>query len=312
METEVGINSYGLRIGIQMDDPALAESVLQHLPPGCRHVPFFQARRIYRIRTERETQNTCESASGPGSFGAGGLHRSRTSPEGLSGPSRRHYSICVAERQRDGSVGCCTPLEAHGTVGSAELLRLLESDMHLHIAARARQHLFVHAGVVAWQDRAIVIPGPSFSGKTTLVEAFLRKGAHYLSDEYAVFTRSGRVRPFPRPLSLRVQNRSEPVRVAVPPREPHRSLAVRLFIFTHFQPGTLWKPSRLTAGRAVLGLIANTVPARSRPRLALSILTRVGQKAAAVEGIRGDADEVAGSVMGWMTGDSDLKLQGVE
>ncbi|WP_157871812.1 hypothetical protein [Gloeothece verrucosa] len=63
--------------------------------------------------------------------------------------------------------------------------------------------LFVHAGVVGWRGRAIVIPGRSFSGKTTLAAALVKAGAIYYSDEYAVIDRDGLVHPYPRPLCIR-------------------------------------------------------------------------------------------------------------
>ena len=51
------------------------------------------------------------------------------------------------------------------------------------------------AGVVGWENRAIVMPGASFAGKTTLVRAWLEAGATYYSDEFAVLDRAGRVHP---------------------------------------------------------------------------------------------------------------------
>ena len=95
-------------------------------------------------------------------------------------------------------------------VGSARLVRsmdlarvfeVLETDLQLFVAEMARRRLFVHAGVVGWNGRAIVIPGRSFSGKTTLVGEMLRNGATYYSDEYAVFDSRGRVHPYPSSLS---------------------------------------------------------------------------------------------------------------
>src|SRR5437867_5211182 len=84
-----------------------------------------------------------------------------------------------------------------------EVLRALESDIQLYVAAGARRRLFVHAGVIGWRGRAIVIPGRSGSGKTSLVAALVRAGATYYSDEFAVFDEQGRVYPYARPLSIR-------------------------------------------------------------------------------------------------------------
>jgi hypothetical protein len=63
--------------------------------------------------------------------------------------------------------------------------------------------VFVHAGVVGWKGKAIVIPGRSHSGQSTMVAELVRAGASYYSDEYAVFDYRGRVHPFPKDLELR-------------------------------------------------------------------------------------------------------------
>ena len=81
--------------------------------------------------------------------------------------------------------------------------RALAAHAELFVAEHATDHLFVHAGVVGWEDRAIVMPGASFAGKTTLVRAWLEAGATYYSDEFAVLDRDGRVHPFARPLAIR-------------------------------------------------------------------------------------------------------------
>src|SRR5207249_4859741 len=83
------------------------------------------------------------------------------------------------------------------------LLHELESDLSLYVATEARRRVFVHAGVVGWRGKAILLPGSSLSGKSTLVAELVRAGATYYSDEYAVLDAQGRVFPFARPLSMR-------------------------------------------------------------------------------------------------------------
>ena len=82
-------------------------------------------------------------------------------------------------------------------------LAVLESNLHAQTAESAADALFVHAGVAAWRGQAIIIPGRSFSGKTTLTAALVQAGAEYLSDEYAVFGADGLVYPYPKTLSFR-------------------------------------------------------------------------------------------------------------
>jgi hypothetical protein len=63
--------------------------------------------------------------------------------------------------------------------------------------------LALHAGAVADGGRAILLPGPPESGKTTLVGALVQGGAGYLSDEAALVDMvTGRLHPYPRALTM--------------------------------------------------------------------------------------------------------------
>ena len=73
----------------------------------------------------------------------------------------------------------------------------------MYVAEFSTPHLMMHAGVVAWKGKAIVLPGTSHAGKTTLVTALVEAGATYYSDEYAVLDAKGHVSPYARRLSLR-------------------------------------------------------------------------------------------------------------
>ena len=53
------------------------------------------------------------------------------------------------------------------TLELGSLCEAFETDLQLYVAQAARHRVFVHAGVVGWQGQAIVIPGRSFSGKST-------------------------------------------------------------------------------------------------------------------------------------------------
>lgn len=68
----------------------------------------------------------------------------------------------------------------------------------------AAKHYIFHAGAVALEDRAVLLPAPSFSGKSTLTVALAQRGFGILSDEVgAVEMANGRLVGFPRSLSLR-------------------------------------------------------------------------------------------------------------
>jgi len=182
-----------------------------------------------------------------------------------------------------------------------QLLEVLETQIHRLAATACRRSLFVHAGVVSVDRRAIVIPGLSHAGKSHLVGALMRAGATYFSDEYAVFDAMGRVHPYPKALSLRSDDGGPPTRVDVESAEDgagRRALPVGLVVVTSYRPGTRWRPRQLSAGQAVLELLANTVLARERPTVALQWLAQaVRPDTTCVKGARGDADFMVPSVL---------------
>ena len=180
---------------------------------------------------------------------------------------------------------------------------VLESEIRQSVAAAARGRTFVHAGVVGWRGRAILVPGRSRSGKTTLVAELVKAGATYYSDEFAVLDRRGRVHPFAKSLSIREGScaRHEVVRrrhaeelggsCGVQP------LPVGLVVLASHRPGAEWRPVTLTPGQAVLEMLAHTVPARLRPEASLAALERAVARATVLRGERGEAADVAARLL---------------
>jgi hypothetical protein len=186
-----------------------------------------------------------------------------------------------------------------------ELLTILESEIRQSVAAEARERVFVHAGVVGWRGRAILVPGRSRTGKTTLVAELVKAGAEYYSDEFAVLDAEGRVHPFPKPLSVRgeggcdlhARRQSAEELGGVCGREP---LPVGLVVLVQYEPGASWRPRRLSSGQAVLEMLSHTVPARLRPEDSLAALGRVVEGATVLQGERGEARELASRLLAWM------------
>lgn len=180
------------------------------------------------------------------------------------------------------------------------VLEAFDSHIRLRIGVLVKDKLFVHAGVVGWKDKAIIIPGRSFSGKTTLVTALVKAGAHYYSDEYAVFDVNGFVHPYPRPLSVRhgegLGIRRIPVEDIGGAVGTH-PLPVGLIVSTQYQPEGTWAPQKISSGQAVLNLLDNTIAARLCPEFALKILSHVVSETCSIEGIRGEADKVSISLL---------------
>ena len=93
-----------------------------------------------------------------------------------------------------------------------EIRRAFDRDLSMAVGAGARRRIFVHAGVVSFEDGAILIPGKSFSGKTTLVRALVSQGGAYYSDEFAVLDSRGRVFPWAEALSIRDPTKRQALR----------------------------------------------------------------------------------------------------
>jgi hypothetical protein len=185
-------------------------------------------------------------------------------------------------------------------VGGA--LAALEAEIRRGVAIAAPRRIFLHAGVVGWRGRAIVVPGQSRSGKTTLVAALARRGATYLSDEYAVLDAAGRVHPFAQALSVRPPSGCDRHASRVVPADlggpvGRRPLPVGLVVFTRHRPGASWNPAPLTRGRAVLEMLRHAAPARRRPEAVLQALCAATARARLLDGDRGEADETAALVL---------------
>jgi hypothetical protein len=176
------------------------------------------------------------------------------------------------------------------------VLDTFETQLKMYLAEMARRRVFAHAGVVGWQGKAIIIPGRSFTGKTTLVAELVRAGATYYSDECAVLDKHGNAHPYTAPLAVREPGSFKQKRCLAEEfggGNGVRPLPVGLVVVSRYESGERWRPRRLSAGQAMLELLANTVPARRKPKVVMTTLERVVSRALVLKGVRGEANETA-------------------
>ncbi|HEX6792728.1 MAG TPA: HprK-related kinase A [Casimicrobiaceae bacterium] len=90
---------------------------------------------------------------------------------------------------------------------AAQAFPLLEWGLNWCITMHCHQYLIIHSAVLERHGRALLLPAPPGSGKSTLCAALAARGWRLLSDELALIELDGaRVVPIPRPISLK--NRS--------------------------------------------------------------------------------------------------------
>jgi len=206
----------------------------------------------------------------------------------LAAPRRRGFRTLYADTERI------------GRARSARVaLDAFESHVQLYVADEARRGVFVHAGVVGWKGRALVLPGESRAGKTTLVAELIRAGATYYSDEYAVLDEQGRVHPYARRLVVRVDRGRTRRRVPewFGARTGRRPLPVGLVVVSRYRSGGRGHLRQLSAGAGALLLMANTVSARREPARALTALQAVVMRAPVLSCVRGEARETARALL---------------
>src|SRR5258705_5309814 len=160
----LSFTSYGVRVGLRVNDSAILDQIAARLPVGSRLSSVRVVDHLY-------------SLAGFTNSGNGKVRRFNLG----------YWNLVRFARSRS----------------FEDMLNQFESHVQLTVAEYAPRRVFVHSGVVGWKGAAILIPGLSYSGKTSLVAELIRAGATYYSDEYAVIDERGRVHAYPRPLGIR-------------------------------------------------------------------------------------------------------------
>jgi hypothetical protein len=150
--------------------------------------------------------------------------------------------------------------------------------------------VFIHAGVVAWNNHALIFPGSSHAGKSHLVWSLVQAGAVYYSDEFAVLDRFGYVHPFEVPIGMRSEDGTR--HMVMPGRIGQESLVPAVIVFARYRPGAKWRPQVLGPAETMMSLIRQSVAIRRHPALVLPVLKHISLRARSVFGTRGGVTEV--------------------
>jgi hypothetical protein len=251
------IMAYGVRVGIQTNKPKFLDSLLARIPNIWQVSSPSPLERVFSVRV-----------------GTTGLRK-----------RGRLLHQLLEDRQ---VVANSTDLDL--------VLEAFDKQLKIYVAEMARRRVFVHAGAVEWQGKGIIVPGRSFSGKTSLVAELVRAGATYYSDEYAVLDGRGRMHPYPAPLAIRQPDSNKQTNISAHELGGNvgaKPLPVSLVVVSRYEPGKEWHPVPLTPGQAMLELLNNTIPARRRPEAVITTLRKVVGRAVTLKGVRGEASQTA-------------------
>lgn len=196
------------------------------------------------------------------------------------------------------------------TIESQELPPALEQLRHnlmVHVANHAPDRVFIHAGVVGWHGRALIFPGKSFAGKTTLVAELVKAGATYYSDEYAVIDASGNVHPYARDLQMRQPGNPEQRSIAVEQlggKSGLGPLPVGQVLFAEYVEGSEWALEPVSNGMAVLEMMRHTIPVQRTPARVMSTLSTMMRGVTAWRSQRGEAKLAAHVILTTLAGET--------
>jgi hypothetical protein len=187
-----------------------------------------------------------------------------------------------------------TPEQVFGLV-APEAVPLIIRNVEGWIAEHACDVVFVHAAAVAVDGRAIVLPGTSFSGKTSLCVELLKRGADFLTDEFSVLDADGRVMPYPRPIHVRgdAGERNYVTPDSLGAMTATGTATVALAALLDYDERGGWSVTPVSPALSVLRLLDHTVCAQSRPEASLDAVTTALSGALCLEGTRGAATEAA-------------------
>lgn len=172
-----------------------------------------------------------------------------------------------------------------------ECLSRLKKHIEIQVAERSPERVFLHAAMVDWDGLTVLLPGPTYAGKSTLTWDLVRAGATYCGDEFALLDLRGRARAYPAPLTLRRNGFRRVVSEAA--GSPGSARRPGMILFTRYRPGSRWDPRPVSAGTAALLLFQNTVSARQDPQ---RVLRAVGRLARGVPAYFSDRPDSRGAV----------------
>lgn len=176
-------------------------------------------------------------------------------------------------------------------------LRGVSNGVHFVIGKRSPL-TFLHAGAVEIDESAVVFPGRSRWGKSTLVASLVAQGCGYLSDEYAVISPEGCVFPLSKPIRLRTGNGEVVYDVDHGAASAPGGFPCAAVVLTKFEEGAAWEPEQVTSGQAALETLPSALQGRDEPEQVLHAIAALVANASCYRGLRGSGEPTADMLRG--------------
>ncbi len=165
---------------------------------------------------------------------------------------------------------------------------LLERSLAVFAAHRLDKLVAVHAAVLVWDGRALLVPAVSGGGKSTLTRAAHQAGATVHSDEYALLDpATGLVTGWNRPVRILTDDDGGVDRLDIAVASDPVPVGGIAFV-TH-DPASTNQWSNISRGTAIGRLLTHTICASTRPNDSLDAALAVTEGSALVAGTRGEA-----------------------
>jgi len=257
----VAFNAYGVNIGVRVNTVEALEHILPLLPPQWKPASSPVVTQLYSLVVGGES-----------------LHA-----------NVRRFNLVYTDI-----------LRVSRTADLGEALETFESYMQTYLAMTARRWLFIHAAVVGWKGKAILITGGDVTGKTRLVAELVRAGATYYSDEFAVLDSRGRVHPYAKPISIRDEKTQ---RKTLHPAESFggtvgsKPLPIGLVLLTQYKSGVRWRPKKLSIGQGIIELLPAAFSTPEQPEKVISKLETALADAVILKGRRGEAQDITSRIL---------------
>jgi HprK-related kinase A len=204
---------------------------------------------------------------------------------------------------------------------------MLEWGLNWCVSAHCHQYLIFHAAVVENSGRALILPAPPGSGKSTLCAGLVNRGWRLLSDELTLIDiGSCSVVPLPRPVSLKnasidVIRAFAPAAAISPPvhdttkgsvahmRAPADSVRRGMetarpgwIVLPRYQAGVAARLTPLSKARGLMHMADNAFNYSAHGRRGFEFLARFVDQCGCYEFAYGDLDEAAAVFNGLASG----------